>query len=146
MNKRIVVVAILGFATVVFLMGCQSTSKTRSEDSKESMGEAGPDSQSVGAGYSDDWRKFKAGSEIRIQDNENSIAAFKEKMDKSGTRMKVEYKKEIARLEKANRGMKKKLEEYKSVGGGAWADFKTGFNNEMDEPGEALKKLTSDND
>ena len=146
MKNKIVAMAILGFAAGVVLMGCQRTGKTSNEDSKGSMGEARPDSQAVGAGYSDEWQKFKAESEIRIQDNENSIAAFKEKMDKSGTRMKAKYNKEIAKLEKANRGMKKKLEEYKNDGGGAWADFKAGFNNEMDKLGKALEKLTSDND
>ena len=146
MKNKILVLAILGFAAGVVLVGCQKTGKTSNEDSKGSMGEAEPDSQAVRAGYSDEWQKFKTESEIRIQNNENSIAAFKVKMDKSGTRMKAKFNEEIARLEKANRGMKKKLEEYKNDGGGAWANFKTGFNNEMDKLGKALKKLTSDND
>jgi hypothetical protein len=67
-------------------------------------------------------------------------------MKKSGAKIRAKYNKEIANLEKANRAMKKKLEEYKDAGNTAWEDFKTGFNNDMDKIGKALKDLTSGND
>jgi hypothetical protein len=38
------------------------------------------------------------------------------------------------------------LEEYKNDGKITWADFKAGFNNDMDKLGKAVKDLTSDND
>jgi hypothetical protein len=98
------------------------------------------------ATYSDEWQQFKSDSESKIEKNEEGIAAFKDKMNKSGATIDARYNTEIANLEKANRGMKKKLEEYKNDGSGAWSDFKRGFNNEMDELGKALNKLTSDKD
>ena len=97
------------------------------------------------ATYSDEWQQFKSKSEQQIRDNENRIAAFKAKMEESGTKMKAKYNKEIAGLEKANRRMQKKLEDYKNDGTSSWEQFKRGFDNEMDNIGKALKDLTSDN-
>lgn len=97
------------------------------------------------ATYSDEWQQFKSTSERRIRANENGIAAFKEKLDKSGAKMKTKYNKEIVNLEKETRLMRKKLEDYKNDGSGAWSDFKRGFNNELDKLGKAVRDLTSDN-
>ncbi len=144
-NKILTLVAIVFMAGTV-LIGCQNTGEKNVQADNQSIGETKPDSQAVKSSYSDDWQKFKSESELKIKDNENSIAAFKEKMKKSGKKIKVKYNIEIANLEKTNRQMKKKLEEYKNDGKNAWEDFKTGFNNDMDKLGKAVKDLTSDND
>jgi uncharacterized protein with GYD domain len=141
MKSKSLSLAAIILMTGVVLVGNQKTSARNIQSARESMGEAKPDSQAT---YSHEWQEFKSTSEQKIQDNENRIAAFREKMEKSGTKMKAKYNREIANLEKANRGMKKKLEEYKNDGKTAWADFKTRFNNEMDKIGKALKDLTSD--
>jgi hypothetical protein len=146
MTNKILILAIIGFIAVVILMDCQNAGGKNNQVVKESMGETNPDSQAVQPGYSNEWQNFKSTSEQKIQENENSIASFKEKMEKSGTRLKAKYNKEIAYLEEANIEMKKKLEDYKNDGKSAWIDFKTGFNNDMDKLGKAIKDLTSDND
>jgi len=97
----------------------------------------------VKTSYSDDWQKFKSESEQKIQDNGKIIAAFKEKMVKSG---KAAYNKDIAKLEKTNRKLQKKLDQYKDDGESSWEKFKKGFNKDMDKLGKAVKDLTSDND
>lgn len=140
--------ASLGFVAIILMAGVvlvssQKMSAKNIRSAGESMGEAKPDSQAT---YSHEWKEFKSTSEQRIRDNEKRIAAFREKMEKSGTEMKAKYNKEIANLEKTNRGMKKKLEAYKNEGKSAWEKFKTGFNNDMDKLGKALKDLTSDNE
>ena len=142
MKNNIVTLAAIGLMAGMVLMGCQKTGKTGNQNSTGSIGEAKPDSQAT---YSEMWQQFKSKSEQQIQDNENRIAAFKAKMEKSGTKMKAKYNKEIAGLEKANRGMQKKLEDYKNDGKSSWEQFKRGFNNEMDKLGKAVKELTSDN-
>ncbi|MHB1688697.1 MAG: sll1863 family stress response protein [Ignavibacteriaceae bacterium] len=146
MKNKILTFAAIGFMAGVVLMGCQNTGEKNSQEAKENIGKTKPDSQAVQSSYSDEWQSFKSTSEQKIKDNENSIAAFKEKMKKSGAKIKAKYNKEIANLEETNRGLKKKLEDYKNDGKSAWEDFKTGFNNEMDKLGKAVKDLTSDND
>jgi len=146
MANTILKLAIVGFMVGVVLMGCQNAGGKNNQVVKESMGETNPDSQAVQPGYSNEWQNFKSTSEQKIQENENSIASFKEKMEESGTSLKAKYHKEIANLEEANITMKNKLEDYKNDGKSAWIDFKTGFNNDMDKLGKAIKDLTSDND
>lgn len=143
MKNNIVTLAAVGLMAGMVLMGCQKTAKTSNQNSAGSIGQAKPDSQAT---HSDEWQQFKSKSEQQIRDNENRIAAFREKMEKSGTKMKAKYNKEIANLEKANRGMQKKLENYKNYGTSAWEKFKTAFNSEMDKLGKEVKDLTSGND
>jgi Skp family chaperone for outer membrane proteins len=142
MKNKILTLVVIGFMACTVLICAKNTGVENNKDAKESIGKTIPDSQAVQTSLSDDWQKFKNDSQQKIQDNENSITAFKEKMEKSG---KADYNKEIAKLEKTNREMKKKLEEYKNDGKSAWEDFKTGFNNDMDKLGKAVKDLTSDN-
>jgi exonuclease VII large subunit len=142
MKNKFLTLIVIGFMAGAVLTGCKNTGGNNNQVVKESIGKTIPDSQAVQTSLSDDWQKFKNDSQQKIQDNENSITAFKEKMEKSG---KADYNKEIAKLEKTNREMKKKLEEYKNDGKSAWEDFKTGFNNDMDKLGKAVKDLTSDN-
>ncbi len=146
MKNKILKYAILGFIGGIVLIGCQNTEEKNSEQPNESKVETKPDSQTVQTSYSDEWQSFKSKSEQKIQDNENSIAAFKVKMKKSGTKVKAKYNIEIAKLEATNRKMKKKLEDYKNDGKSAWQNFKSGFNKDMDKLGKVVKDLTSDND
>lgn len=139
-SKSTGLVAIILMAAVV-LMGNQKTRAENVQSAGERMGGAKPDSQAT---YSHEWQKFKRTSEQRIQNNENRIAAFKERTEQSGTRMKASYSKEMARLEKENRGMKNRLEEYRDDGKTAWTDFKTGFNTDMAKITKAVEHLTSD--
>ncbi|MGD1008484.1 MAG: hypothetical protein ABR980_14780 [Ignavibacteriaceae bacterium] len=155
MKNKFLTLIVIGFMAGAVLTGCKNTGGNNNQVVKESIGKTIPDSQAVQTSLSDDWQKFKNDSQQKIQDNENSITAFKEKMEKSNSitafkeKMeksgKADYNKEIAKLEKTNREMKKKLEEYKNDGKSAWEDFKTGFNNDMDKLGKAVKDLTSDN-
>ena len=142
MKNNIVTLAAVGLMAGMVLMGCQKTAKTSNQNSAGSIGQAKPDSQAT---HSDEWQQFKSKSEQQIRDNENRIAAFKAKMEESGTKMKAKYNKEIPGLEKANRRMQKKLEDYKNDGTSSWEQFKRGFDNEMDNIGKAVKELTSDN-
>jgi uncharacterized protein YaiE (UPF0345 family) len=142
MKIRFLTLAVIGLMASMVIMGSQKTSARNNQAPKESAGESKPDSQAVKTTYSEEWQQFKSESEQKIQDNENSIAAFKVKMEKSGTKMEAKYNKEIANLGKANRRMKKKLENYRNDGKVAWADFKTGFNDDMDKIGKAVKDLT----
>jgi hypothetical protein len=143
MKNIIVTIVFISLTACVLLTGCQKNEEKNNQSALDSVKQALPDSQAVQAS---EWQKFKSESEQKIQNNEDSIAVFKEKMKKSGVRIKTKYNKEIASLEKTNHEMKKKLEDYKNDGKSAWADFKAGFNNDMDKLGKAVKDLTSNND
>ena len=142
MKKRILILTVLGFmVSSVLIFGKNTILKI--QESIENIGKAEQDTQTVKTSYSEDWQKFKSDSEQKIQDNEKSITTFKDKMVKSG---KSTYNKEIAKLEKTNRKLQKKLDQYKDNGKNSWEKFKKGFNKDMDKIGKAVKDLTTDND
>jgi hypothetical protein len=142
MKNKILILVVIGFMAGTVLICAKNTGGENNKDAKENIGITKPDSQAVKESYSDDWQRFKIESEQKIQDNENSITAFKAKMEKSG---KADYNKEIAKLEKTNRRLQKKLDQYKDDGKSSWEKFKKGFNKEMGKLGKAVKDLTSDN-
>jgi exonuclease VII large subunit len=143
MNNKILSLAVILFMAGIVFMLAKNTGGKNINDKKENTGIAEPDSQAAKQSYSDDWQRFKNESEHKIQNNENRITAFKVKMVKSG---KANYNKEIAKLEKTNRHLQKKLDQYKNEGKSTWDRFKKVFNKDMDKLGKAIKDLTSDND
>jgi hypothetical protein len=143
MKNKILILAVIVFMAGTVLICAKDKGEKNNKNAKESIGITEPDSEAVKGSYSDDWQRFKNESEQKIHDNENSIAAFKVKMVKSG---KANYNKDIAKLEKTNRRLQKKLDQYKDDGKNSWERFKKGFNKDMDKLGKAINKLTTDND
>jgi hypothetical protein len=80
-----------------------------------------------------------------IEANEKRIDAFKENMEEAGLKVKANYNNEMAVLEKKNRNLKKKLEEYKDEGQRKWKKFKTNFKHDKDGIGKTMKDLFKDN-
>jgi hypothetical protein len=78
--------------------------------------------------------------------SEKRIDAFKENMEEAGLKVKANYNNEMAVLEKKNRKLKKKLEEYKDEGQRKWKEFKMNFKHDMDGIGKTMKNLFKDND
>jgi len=146
MKNILISVVVIGFLASIVSMGCQNKEEKNIQNSQDSVSKAARDTQTVKTTYAEDWQNFKSESEQKIKDNDDSISAFQQKLKKSGKKIKAEYKKEIVKLKETNSEMKKKLEEYKNDGKNTWADFKAGFNNDMDKLGKAVKDLTSDND
>jgi len=76
-----------------------------------------------------------------IEVNEKRINAVKENIEEAGLKVKANYNNEMAGLEKKNRSLKKKLEEYKDEGQRKWKKFKTNFKHDKDGIGKTMKDL-----
>ena len=92
-----------------------------------------------------DWEKFKADANGKIQESNDSIAAFKSRVEKLNGKMKVKYNKEVTLLESKNDTLKMKLDNYKVESKDKWEDFKAGFNHDMDDLKTWLKDSTNTN-
>jgi len=141
MKNRIMTLVVIGLMAGTILVCAKVNNEINNNNTRERIGISEPDSQAAKESYSDDWQRFKNESEQKIHNNENSIAAFKVKMVKSG---KADYNKDIANLEKTNRRLQKKLDQYKDDGENSWKKFKKGFNKDMDKLGKAISKLAND--
>jgi len=76
-----------------------------------------------------------------IEVNEKRINSFKKNMEEAGLKVKEEYNNEMAVLQKKNRNLKKKLEEYKNEGQRKWKKFKTNFKHDRKDIGKTMKDL-----
>jgi len=92
----------------------------------------------------EEWKAFKIESAEKIRINELSIADFKVRMSTSKSQFDALYVEKIDKLEKQNKNLKDKIENYETRKSN-WASFKSEFNHDMDELGQALRDLTVDN-
>lgn len=146
MNNKILTLYVISFIAGAIFIGCQNPGEKRLQKQNENLVEVKAASKTDKDKYSDEWLAFKKESEIKINLNEDKIAAFKNKMKKSGTKIKAEYAKEISTLEETNKEMKKTLNNYKNDGNKVWIDFKTGFNNAMDKLSNSIDGLFATQD
>jgi predicted nucleic acid-binding Zn-ribbon protein len=146
MKTSCVVFAVIGSMAGTLLTGCGKTSEQKIDKVKETVGEATQELKDARTKFLADWQTFKRESEQAIAANEKRIDAFKEKMERAGSKVKAKYSKEVAVLEQKNRDLKRKLEEYKDEGQSRWEQFKTNFKHDMDGLGKTMKELFKDND
>ena len=138
MKKSILIMSIGILMTSIALSGCQSsTNKTQNAkdnmlgekigtvDSVNSIGQVQQDSITA-------FQNFKEESEAKLESYQDTITSLKGKI------AKVKYEKKLAVIEQKNNDLKQKLEDFKYDGQGKWVTFKTEFNHNMDDLGDAL--------
>lgn len=147
MKNKIFTYAALGCMAGMLLAGCEKKAEPKVEATQEEkVGEAKQGLKDARAEYLKEWEAFKSESEQQIDANKKRIHAFKEKMERAGSKAKAQYKKDVEVLEQKNDELKKKLEEYKDEGQGRWEEFKTNFKRDMDSVGKTMKDLFKDKD
>jgi len=108
-------------------------------NAKKDLKEAKKDSVS-------EYDKFRKDSEVKIKNNEKSIAEFKAKIAKQKKDLKAKNEKKLAVLEDKNNILKAKLDTYnKEESKDKWNKFKKEFTHDMNELGKAFKDLTVKN-
>ncbi|MCF8254194.1 MAG: hypothetical protein K9H61_08060 [Bacteroidia bacterium] len=134
----------LSIITATTIMACNSpaqkveNAKDKLSDAREELSQAQKDSVA-------DYENFKMVSESRIAKNEELIQAYKQSMKDAKKEWKSSDQKIVDELEQKNINMRKKMEEYRNEGRDKWQDFKTEFNHDMDELGNAINDLTIKN-
>jgi predicted nucleic acid-binding Zn-ribbon protein len=129
---------------VVFTLGCTSSEK-KVENAKEDLKEAKAELNQEQKDSVADYLTFKKGIEDRISENEKGIEAFNVRLKNSKNKNWAADQKRVDELEQRNINMRKKLEDYEANGKDNWKAFKTEFNHDMDDLGQALKNLSIKN-
>lgn len=139
--------AVFTFAIITFaiISGCSSPSK-KLDDSRENLVDAKQEFIDAQAEYQADVKTFREVSNERILTNERQIATMNEKMSKNKKATKLDYNDSIVILEQRNKDLKIKMDNYQPDSKTKWESFKTEFNHDMDELGQALNNLSVDNE
>ncbi len=140
MKKSIFTLIAVGYILVTVLAECNSPSK-KVENAKENLEQANEELNQAQKDSVVEFLAFKKTSEDRISENEKAINSFKSRMATDKKHMKETDQKIIDDLEQKNITMRKKIDEYQEKGKDEWLAFKVGFNHDMEELGNAIKKL-----
>jgi hypothetical protein len=94
----------------------------------------------------DDYLAFNKESDLRIKNNEKSIADLNDKISNIENKDKAKNQIRVNDLETKNFSLQKDLIDYKDEGQEKWATFKFKFNYDMVELEKALKDFTVDSE
>lgn len=144
MKKIITVLIASSFLTAPVLLSC-NTPAEKVENAQNKVKSANEDLDSANQEYMADIESYKQETADKIAANEKSIAAFYVRIANEKADAKADYQKKIADLEQKNSDMKMKMDNYQAQGKENWESFKTEFNHDMQELGEAFKNLTVKN-
>ena len=130
----------------LLLTGINFAQETKVETAKEKVKQAKLELNDAQTQSDKEWHQFKANAELKIDNNEKSIAEFKVKIKTADEIFKIKYDKKVDSLEQRNSELKKKISEYKYEGKDQWVIFKRGFNHDLKVVGKAIKDLFSKKD
>lgn len=136
------------FMTVLLLNSCTSTTENEAEttrDARENLNDAQNELDQAKRDYAIKYEAFKLESDNRITANEEVIAQLKEDSKNKNKELKADLDKKLAELEQRNKDLKQKVRDYKNDGDDKWESFKVEVNHDMDNLGQALKDLGTDN-
>lgn len=141
MKKTIFILAVTTFIAGAIFTGCQSSEK-KVENAQDAVAKANENLDEANQKYLADIEAYRKVITDKIDANNKSIAEFKLRINKEKKEAREDYKKRINELEQKNNDIKKKLDDYKAQGKENWENFKTEFNHDMDELGQAFQDLT----
>jgi predicted small secreted protein len=144
-TKQIIITAAV-LANAFLLTGINFAQETKVEAAKEKVKAAKTELKDAQAENDKDYREFKTEVDLKISNNEKSIADLKVKINASEEKDKAKYEKKVDALELRNTELKKKIADYKYEGGDQWVVFKRGFNKDLKSVGKAIKNVFSKKD
>jgi len=151
-NTIIVLVGALILISEATFTSCESSAqkvdnaKVEVQDAKQNLKDAQYDAtvEAKRVASAEEWKTFKAETDVKIEYNETRIAELKAKMKTSGKTLDALYSKSVDALEQRNKELKMRMDNYEK-GQTDWEKFKTEFNHDLEGLGQAFTDLTVNN-
>lgn len=140
--------SILIFSTLLiasFLTGCLSSGEKKENAEKEVV-EANKMLEEANKAYLEDVKSYKTETEKIIEHNQERIADLRLQTAKEKESLRVENLRKIDELERQNNSLRNKLFDYRESNNSKWDNFKSEFNQDMNELKEAIAGFSSKND
>lgn len=145
MKKLIFTITTSIMLTGAIFTSC-NTAAEKVDKAEDKSIKADEDYNSAKEEYLTDVENFKKETNLKIEANKQMIADFNVKIASSKKDAKAYYVEQIAILEQKNIAMKQKMDTYQENGKDNWETFKTEFNKDMNDLGEAFKNFTVKNE
>ncbi len=148
MKNKFFTLAITTVMAGTILVSCQTTDK-KVEIAQENVQDAKNNvvaaNEALNQAILDSIRQFRETSKELITANDKKIADFRAHIAKEKKENRDRYEEKIAGLERQNRNMKSKLDDFREDSKTKWENFRAEFKHDMDEFGHAFKDLTVKN-
>jgi len=151
MKKHIYTLALSIFITFFGLSGCQTSEQKAQEaqgdvdKAEENLEQANENLEIALQDSATEFDEFKQEVENKIVLNEQRIDSLKVKLANGKKETRISIQKKIDLLKKKNADLNKRMAEYSKTGKEKWESFKREFNHDMDELGNAISDLGTDN-
>ncbi len=145
MKKLIFTLSLTLLFTVASFTSC-NTAAEKLDKAEEKAIKAKDDFNIAKEEYLADIENFKKETAAKIDSNKQKIAEFNVKIEYAKKDVKTYSLQQIVILEQKNSELKIKMDEYKADGKDNWESFKTAFNKDMNDLGEAFKNFTVKNE
>jgi lipopolysaccharide export LptBFGC system permease protein LptF len=118
------------FLITILLISCASPSE-KVENAKEDVVDANNKLDTAIKNYQADINAYKTETASKIAANELAIKNFNSKIENEKKELRAKYLSKIEVLEKKNRDLKNKLDNYQDDGNDKWRTFKAEFDVEF---------------
>jgi chromosome segregation ATPase len=153
MKTTILKMTFLGAITAAAMTSCNNSPEQKVEkaeekvaDAKANVVDAKQELNQARLDSSADYIKFKEYADMKLKENDRSIADLKEQMKKERKETREKYDKKIDELDQKNAALKTRVKEYKKEEDKTrWESFKDGFNKDMDDLGKAISNIAEKN-
>lgn len=126
-----------------FVTGCKESPKEKLDDATTEVVDASIDLEKAHDAYLAEVESYKADAAKKIAENEEKIKAYNSDMNLQKTKA---LKTTVEKLQKKIDDLKQKIANLKADDGKeTWSEFKTEFDHDMEEIGQALKDITVNN-
>lgn len=146
MKNKYLIVTLIVLAAAALIISCSLNNAKRIEEAKKSAALVIIELNEARVSYDEEWPQFRNDAVSKIEINEETIAEFKSGIYSTGKKFKINYKKDIARLEQKNIELKKIVAGFKYEGKEKWDEFKRDFDYDMDSMGKAINRLYAKKD
>jgi hypothetical protein len=146
MKSKYLIFTLIVLIAAALIISCSLNNAKRIEEAKKSAALVIIELNEARVSYDEEWPQFQTDAISKIEANEEIIAEFKSGMNSTGKKFKINYKKDIARLEEKNIELKKIVGSFKYEGKEKWDEFKQDFDYDMDSMGKAIKRLYAKKD
>lgn len=139
------------FLALALLSSCMSNdqkkedARNKTQTALENLNTAQNNENKVAqnAATEEELKTFKLESELKIKNNEVSIAKLKLKMNKPGSALDEVYARRIDSLQLKNQNLKTRMGNYEKTHTD-WGKFKSDFNHDLNQLGKTLNSLTDE--
>ena len=130
MKKSYMPLVLSFFLITILLISCASPSE-KVENAKEDVVDANNKLDTAIKNYQADINAYKTETASKIAANELAIKNFNSKIENEKKELRAKYLSKIEVLEKKNRDLKNKLDNYQDDGNDKWRTFKAEFDVEF---------------